>query len=118
MEALWAAITQPARLHAWLGEAEVDGRVGARIRLARPVDGIGFITVWDPAWTVEYRWTTGGRPAGIVRWDLERDAAGSGLILVHRRLPRPDVAAYREGWAAALDALAAHVISRRGLSSP
>ncbi|MGH9095464.1 MAG: SRPBCC domain-containing protein [Acidimicrobiales bacterium] len=109
MEALWAAVTQAAHLAAWLGGSSVVGPVGGAVSLELPRPASGSVTVWDPAWVLEMALVTDGQPGGVLRWDFERDAAGSGIILLHRRLPADVAADWAAGWDVALDALEGHV---------
>ncbi len=114
MEALWAAVTQDAHLAAWLDRSTCTPGVGGRVSLRAPLVASGFVTVWDPAWTLELAATAADdRPVGVVRWDFERDATGSGIILQHRRIPAAVVAEWASGWAAALDRLEVHVVGGR-----
>lgn len=109
METLWAAVTQPPHLDAWLGGSSVSGPVGGSVSFGWPRPASGSVTVWDPPWTLEAVLVVDGRPGGVVRWDFERDAAGSGLILLHRRLPAAAATDWAAGWHVALDALEVHV---------
>jgi uncharacterized protein YndB with AHSA1/START domain len=106
---LWAALTEPEQLRGWLGEAEVDLRIGGRvvIRFGETEDQIaeGTIRELDPPRVLEYDWTFPGETDSVLRLELEPRDEGTLLVLDHRRLPADAAAGYGAGWHAHLDAL-------------
>jgi uncharacterized protein YndB with AHSA1/START domain len=106
---LWAALTEPGQLRGWLGEAEVDLRIGGRIviRFGETQDQIaeGTIRELDPPRLLEYDWTFPGETESVLRLELEPRGEGTLLVLDHRRLPAGAAAGYGAGWHAHLDGL-------------
>src|SRR5690349_11517290 len=80
---VWAALTEPGILANWLGEVEVDLRVGGAYvihfrKLA--VVMTGRITALTPGRVLEYCWRENyGMPASIVRWEVLPGEAGCRL---------------------------------------
>jgi uncharacterized protein YndB with AHSA1/START domain len=108
-EELWAALTEPEQLSGWLGEAEVDLRVGGRIviRFGDSNEEIasGTIHELDPPRVLEYDWTFLGESDSVLRVELEPRGEGTLLILDHRRLTPSVAVGYSAGWHAHLDRL-------------
>jgi uncharacterized protein YndB with AHSA1/START domain len=108
-EELWAALTEPGQLRGWLGEVEVDLRVGGRIviRFGDTDEGMaaGVIRELDPPRVLEYGWTYPGETDSVLRLELAPHGDGTLLILDHRRLPASAAAGYGAGWHAHLDTL-------------
>jgi uncharacterized protein YndB with AHSA1/START domain len=106
---LWAALTEPEQLRGWLGEAEVDLRIGGRIviRFGDTEEQVaeGTIRMIDPPRLLEYDWTYPGETKSVLRLELEPRGDGTLLILDHRRLPATAAAGYGAGWHAHLDGL-------------
>ncbi len=101
VEKVWAALILPERLADWIGEAEVEPRVGGRyvIRFRDPPDVMdAVITACDPPRLLEYRWP-GDDPAGcIVRWELASDGDSCRLILTQDGLRPEHAAGITSGW--------------------
>jgi uncharacterized protein YndB with AHSA1/START domain len=106
---LWSALTEPEQLRGWLGDAEVDLRVGGRIviRFGDTADEVaqGTIRELDPPRLLEYDWTFPGESDSVLRLELQPRGEGTLLVLDHRRLPRAAAAGYGAGWHAHLDGL-------------
>jgi uncharacterized protein YndB with AHSA1/START domain len=87
IETLWAVLTTPERLADWMGQAEIDLRVGGRFHLRwsngqGSMDGV--ITALDPPRLFEHTWEENiGVPVSRVRWTLEPDGAGCRVRLEH-----------------------------------
>jgi uncharacterized protein YndB with AHSA1/START domain len=110
--------TDPERLREWMSpvgtvEAEVDLRVGGKIRIVMRGDGmeiehLGTYLKIEPPRRLVFTWTspyTGPRPS-IVTLELEPDGVGATrLHLVHQQLPKAATASHRGGWGAMLDRL-------------
>jgi uncharacterized protein YndB with AHSA1/START domain len=117
VEAVWAALTKPEELAAWLGPGTVELREGGRVAIRTgPEDRperqrliAGRILAWDPPRVLEHEWIQPGLPISVVRYELEADAGGTILRLTHRRSVTPGAIGGRAGWHAYLDRLAAHL---------
>jgi uncharacterized protein YndB with AHSA1/START domain len=117
IERVWAALTEPARLLDWWGDAQIDLVEGGRFTLRwlnTDAQGNGVtlravITRLEPPHLLETR----GEPHGTLRWELQPDATGTTLTF-SSTLDLP--AAYRSmnlaGWHYHLDALAAALDGR------
>ncbi len=83
---VWAALTEPDELGAWLGEAELDPVVGGRVRLRLPrpagYEVTGIVTRIDPRRVLAYTWTAPGEPDGEVTWQLIAVGEGATLLLL------------------------------------
>lgn len=110
---VWAALTEPPLLARWLGDVEVDLRLGGvfiiRFReLAVIMSGV--ITALQPGHLIEYSWLENyGMPQSVVRWELFPCPQGSRLRLTHRLPPAcalTDIFGFAGGWHAFLDAVA------------
>lgn len=101
----------------WLGEVEIDLRVGGRVVIRFDEAGEqttkGTIRELDPPRLLEYDWTYPGETESVLRLELEPRGEGTLLVLDHRRLPDAAAAGYGAGWHSHLDALAALGSSNR-----
>jgi uncharacterized protein YndB with AHSA1/START domain len=85
--------------------AEVDARVGGRFRIVMrkaggDVEHRGEYLVIEPPSRLEFTWisaNTENRPS-VVTIELVEVAAGTELILTHRRLPPTQVDGHTQGW--------------------
>jgi uncharacterized protein YndB with AHSA1/START domain len=117
VEAVWATLTDPAELSAWLGQGGLERREGGQVSIRTgPVDQperqgriSGRILAWDPPRVLEHEWIQPGLDVSVVRYELEAEAGGTLLRLTHRRSVRPGATGGRAGWHAYLDRLAAHL---------
>lgn len=105
-EMVWAALTDPDQLSQWAPfDADANlGHTGAQVKLATvgaPKEHIESTTITraEPNRLLEYRW--GG---GEIRWELERDEAGTRLTL-WANINRKYVAMGAAGWHLCLDVL-------------
>ncbi len=119
IERVWAALTEPAQLSAWLASATVTPGVGGRIELRLGADEQdasghcrGTILVWNPPHALEYEWNFPGEDATVVRWDLSEQGTGTRLRLTERRLGPDQALQYGPGWHAHLDGLGAFLEHR------
>lgn len=86
IEEVWAAITEPEQLVAWLAEADIELRKGGPVRLrwlntdehGNPANVVmnATITQFDPPHLLEYA----GDAHGILRFELKEEASGCVLI--------------------------------------
>jgi uncharacterized protein YndB with AHSA1/START domain len=94
---VWRALTEPALVARWLGEGEIEARVGRRFTL-RPDGAPGGETIAcevleaEPGRRLSYRWRGEGEGPGaldtVVTWILEPTAeGGTRLRLVHDGVP-------------------------------
>src|SRR5271165_4081350 len=90
VETVWAALTTPERLAAWMGVEWLGGdgllRVGGPFdyRFANTdLESRGRVLVLDPPRVLEHSWFENVPPAAVVRWALEPDGGGSRLTLTH-----------------------------------
>jgi uncharacterized protein YndB with AHSA1/START domain len=109
---VWAALTDPRILSNWLGEVEVDLRVGGNyiIRFRKmSVVMTGRITTLEPGRVLEYTWQENyGMPASSIRWEILPTAAGCSLKLLHSFTPASvlkEVVGFLAGWHKFLDAV-------------
>ena len=117
VEAVWAALTDPDELAAWLGPGTLEPREGGRVsirtgpgdRPARQRMISGRVLAWDPPRVLEHEWIQPGLDISVVRYELEADAGGTILRLTHRRSVAPGATGGRAGWHAYLDRLAARL---------
>lgn len=110
-EKIWAALTDPAVLHNWLGRVEIEPRVGGKFHLYfRNADTVmrGAITRFEPPRVLEFTWIEDFYAPALVRWEIAPAPHGALLKLTHVAPPeagRADVIGYLGGWHAFLDAL-------------
>jgi uncharacterized protein YndB with AHSA1/START domain len=116
-DVVWAALTEPEQLAAWLGPGSLEPHAGGTVsirtgpenrpELQRPMSG--RILTWEPPRVLEYEWVQPGLDLSVVRYELEAEAGGTVLRLTHRRSVTPGGLGGRAGWHAFLDRLAAHL---------
>ena len=117
VEDVWAAITRPDELAAWLGPGTIEARVGGQVSVRTGPDDrperqrimSGRVLVWNPPHVLEHEWVQPGLDLSVVRYELEADAGGTILKFSHRRSVTPAAFGGRAGWHAYLDRLAAHL---------
>ena len=109
---VWAALTDVRVLRNWLGEVELDLRVGGPyiIRFRKmSVVMTGRITVLDPGRVLEYTWQENyGMPPSRVRWEVHPADGGCQLKLAHTFTSEcvlKEILSFAGGWHAFLDAL-------------
>jgi len=117
VDAVWAALTDPGELAAWLGPGILEPREGGRVSIRtgpgdrpEPQPTIsGRVLAWDPPRVLEHEWIQPGLDLSVVRYELQADAGGTILRLTHRRSVAPGATGGRAGWHAYLDRLAAYL---------
>jgi uncharacterized protein YndB with AHSA1/START domain len=108
LEKVWAALTVPERIADWLGNLELELRVGGRYCLKfegedYQVDGV--IVELDPPRLLAHTWPgPQDEPPAIVRYQLEPDGDGCRLVLANEGVPA-QYAASIAGWHVFLEAL-------------
>ncbi|WP_396935144.1 SRPBCC family protein [Mycolicibacterium sp.] len=120
VDAVWAAITDPAQRDQWMGTTTIDAREGGTIEMVPHSPPIppqqktmtGRIRVWDPPRVFEHEWNqpiltdTG---SGVVRYELTPDGEGTLLRFSHHGLTVRDAEGFHPGTHAYLDRLEAHL---------
>jgi uncharacterized protein YndB with AHSA1/START domain len=117
VDAVWAALTEPAERAAWFGATTIDGRRGGTIETLpddppAPDDVkrlTGRILVWDPPHVLEHEWHQAIVEASVVRYELRAEGDVTVLTLIHRGLGERNARGYIPGTHAYLDRLAAHL---------
>jgi uncharacterized protein YndB with AHSA1/START domain len=124
IDAVWAAITEPAERKAWFGETAIEPRVGGAIEMmpdeppAAPDAKrmTGRILVWSPpaengfhSAVFEHEWRQRIVDDGVVRYELTEDGDGTILVFTHRGLSLGNAQGFIPGTHAFLDRLAAHL---------
>jgi uncharacterized protein YndB with AHSA1/START domain len=109
---VWAALTDPDVLRNWLGDVELDLRIGGVyiIRFRKmSVVMTGRITALEPGRMLEYTWQENyGMPASRIRWEVHPADTGSRLKLAHTFTPDcvlKEIVGFAGGWHALLDAV-------------
>jgi len=105
IEKVWAALTDPTAIGAWMGEAitiQVDLKVGGRYRLFSGETTGSFTRVEKPG-HLEYTWRQGewhaDWPDSVVRWKLTPDGQGTQVRLIHSGFPNVEERdGHDEGW--------------------
>ena len=111
-DAVWAALTEPARLEAWLGQASLEPQVGGRVRFSfagADTALAGRVLTWTPDQALECRLRIQPKDDGTgtrVRFDLSADNAGTSLGFIHSGLPAHREAELAALWQAHLERLA------------
>lgn len=104
---VWDALTDPARLRAWLGKV-TDGRPGPDARFVLRMDdqetATCTVTTWDPPRELGLTWDYTGEGPSVLRIGLTELGGGTRLTLAHERIA-VDPVQYGAGWHAHLDAL-------------
>lgn len=112
IEKVWATISEPARLKNWLGDVEVDLKLGGKFIIRfrdATVVMTGVITTLEPERVLEYSWLENyGMPQSLVRWELKPEGSGTRLRLTHTvpaEAVKKDVVEFLGGWHQFLDVL-------------
>jgi uncharacterized protein YndB with AHSA1/START domain len=110
--AVWAMLTEPARMVEWLAPGTIELRRGGAAKLNFTDSGIvidSIVTEFDPPRLLEYSWSGPGEPERPVRWETESTAAGTRLVLSLGIPENEDVARSCAGWEAHLMMLLAAI---------
>jgi len=99
-EKVWSALTDPARLHDWMGAAHVEPFVGGRyeLMLDGPNPMLGRITIWEPPHILAFAWSNAHAPDSTARYQLSRTGDGTRLIFTHEGVPHAHSALMLPGW--------------------
>ncbi|MDG4825375.1 SRPBCC family protein [Asanoa sp. WMMD1127] len=124
IDAVWAAITDPAERAIWFGATTIDARPGGTITMmpddppAAPEakEMTGRILTWQPPTgagartaVLEHEWRQRIVEDGVVRYELTEDGDGTVLVFTHRGLSVRNAQGFIPGTHAFLDRLGAHL---------
>jgi uncharacterized protein YndB with AHSA1/START domain len=110
VRAVWAALTDSARLAQWLAPGTIELRDGGAAKLNFVDSGIVIdskVTALDPPYLLEYSWSGPGEPSRPLRWHLVGAPAKTTLSLTVSTPAGEDVARACAGFEAHLEMLAA-----------
>jgi uncharacterized protein YndB with AHSA1/START domain len=107
VQRVWAALTQPDRLAAWLAPTTIKGKAGGSIAVETFGGTMGGkILHWKENSILEYEWYK----ESIVRWELLTEGRGRcRLIFTVRLAPKSQLQGAATGWHYHLDMLAINV---------
>jgi uncharacterized protein YndB with AHSA1/START domain len=112
VEKVWSALIDPVVLRNWIGDVEIEPRVGGKyeIRFRESMAVMpGTIVAFERERLLEYTWFEDfGAPPSSVRWEISPAGSGCRLRLRHSISPNavaPDVIGYLGGWHDFLDSL-------------
>lgn len=111
-QAVWAMLTEPARMVEWLAPGEIELRQGGAAKLNFVDSGIvidSTVTEFAEPSLLEYSWSSPGEPFRPVRWELESVPDGTRLTLKLGIPEDEDVARSCAGWEAHLMMLLAAI---------
>ena len=104
IEKVWAALTDPQAIGAWMDDeaVKVNLKVGGRYKFFGG-ETTGEITALAPPHTLEYTWRQGEWlkewPDSVVRWELKPSGKKTRVHLTHRRFPnQSERDGHDEGW--------------------
>ena len=127
IDTVWRAITDPALISQWFGDAAFEAfAVGARGTLSWPDYGVAPVRIEaiDEPHSISYRWADGAEypgvtdidtvPSTVFTFTLEAVAGGTQLTVVETgfettRAPEENLESHRGGWDFELDELVALV---------
>jgi uncharacterized protein YndB with AHSA1/START domain len=102
---VWDFLTQGEYLRKWLGEAEIEVRVGGKIIVRLGVDDVmhGTITRCEPPRVLAYTWGTSQEleredDRSILMFELEQRQDRVLMVLTHCRLDIDEISEYGAGW--------------------
>jgi uncharacterized protein YndB with AHSA1/START domain len=102
IEKVFAALTVPERLAAWLGAAEIEPRSGGRFVLVftdPPYRMEGEVSAYEPPALFEFTWpeTLGATPS-LVRFALTTEGSATRLVLTQTFIIKGDLPSVAAGW--------------------
>jgi uncharacterized protein YndB with AHSA1/START domain len=118
VEAVWAALTEPAQRAAWFGPTQIEPRQGGTIEMIPDDPPVppefkrltGRILIWDPPCVLEHEWKQAIVEEGSVRYALTADGPDATILtFTHRGLSPRNAQGFIPGTHAYLDRLEAHL---------
>ena len=106
-EDVWAALTEPKQIEAWLAEAEFEATEGGKVHLVWPDQGEmhGSVTKYRPARASSSTPGTSRRARRCSASSSSPPARGSTLLLEHYGTSPEDAPGFGAGWQSHLEAL-------------
>ena len=102
IEKVFAALTTPERLAAWLGAAEVEPRAGGRFVLVftdPPYRMEGEVRDYEPPTLFAFTWPNeDGGPPSLVRFELSAQGSATRLVLTQNFIGGGDPPSVAAGW--------------------
>jgi uncharacterized protein YndB with AHSA1/START domain len=111
-KAVWAMLTDPARLPEWLAPGELALKKGGPAKLNFPESGTvidSTVSAVEAPRLIEYSWSGPGEPLRPVRWETLPEAGGTRLLLTLSVPENEDIARSCAGWEAHLQMLLAAI---------
>ncbi len=110
IEAVFAALTIPERLEAWLAKTEIEPRAGGAMVLDfsdPPYRMRGEVRRFEPPTLFEFTWPEADAPEpSVVRFELAPHPEGCALTLTQTFISRGDLPNVAAGWHEHLERLA------------
>jgi uncharacterized protein YndB with AHSA1/START domain len=117
IERVWAALTEPEELSAWLYPFEGTLAVGQTVLIPWEEDGglTSTIMEYAPPHLLAWTWQKPGDPESIVRWELVSESGGTRFVLTHSLpiLAANEPSDTLAGWHEHLDTLVDYLAGRR-----
>jgi len=104
-DAVWAMLTQPAKLVEWLAPGEIELRRGGSAKLDFVDSGIiidSVVSQFESPRLLAYSWSGPGEPDRPVRWEIESMGDSARLTLTLKSPKDEDIARSCAGWEAHL----------------
>ena len=110
VEKVWSALTTPERLADWMGQLDIEPRIGGRYVVTFGMGGSrmeGTITEWDPPRRLKLIWREPWFEGDscTLAYDIAPADGGARLTLIHSYPPGYDGFEYLPGWHGFLEAL-------------
>lgn len=115
---VWDAVTDPARLQAWLAPVEAGAPATGRfvLRMNDTETATCTVTGWEPPRLLRLTWDYTGEGPSELRLELSEAGSATRLCLTHERIP-VDPIQYGAGWHVHLDRLLGHLGGTEGAAS-
>lgn len=111
--AVWAALTDPAKLSVWMPGCRLDARIGGEVvydfgeegAATGTVTGLRAPSETDAGAELTHSWIWDNVPTSRVTWRLEPVDGGTRLLLTHAEVAREPARDFAVGWHLILDLL-------------
>jgi uncharacterized protein YndB with AHSA1/START domain len=110
--AVWAMLTEPAKMIDWLAPGEIELKEGGAAKLNFVDSGIvidSIVTAFEPDRVLEYSWSSPGEPERPVRYEIQPEGDETRLVLQLTTPDDEDIARSCAGWEAHLMMLLAAI---------